>query len=228
MNRRRFAVDPKRLFAILAVCLAPPAGAVDWNGASGVDSNWSTGGNWVGGLAPSSANTTLVTFGATGPAINPFADVPWTINRLDLVGASGFILLGAPLTFDGAAPQLNAGTATHLIQNPLVLSSTLALSNPMDLQAPGGTSGPGGLTKSGAGVLSIVAPGFGAIHGGATTILAGTLRIDAGSVPGTVVNNGILELKVVSKRKEGFKAPIRVLMIWKPNGVSSLGEQTIP
>lgn len=42
-----------------------------------------------------------------------------------------------------------------------------------------------------------------------------------------LVNNGILELKVVSKRKEGFKAPIRVFMIWKPNGVSSLGEQTI-
>ncbi len=42
-----------------------------------------------------------------------------------------------------------------------------------------------------------------------------------------LVNNGILELKVVAKRKEGFKAPIRVFMIWKPNGISSLGEQTI-
>ena len=42
-----------------------------------------------------------------------------------------------------------------------------------------------------------------------------------------LVNSGILDLKVVSKRKEGFKAPIRVLMVWKPNGVSVLGEQTI-
>jgi hypothetical protein len=42
-----------------------------------------------------------------------------------------------------------------------------------------------------------------------------------------LVNNGILDLKVTSKRKEGFKAPIRVFMIWKPNGVSVLGEQTI-
>lgn len=39
---------------------------------------------------------------------------------------------------------------------------------------------------------------------------------------------GVLNLKVVAKRKEGFKAPIRVFMIWKPNGISSLGEQTIP
>ncbi|WP_377163858.1 PPC domain-containing protein [Prosthecobacter fluviatilis] len=53
-----------------------------------------------------------------------------------------------------------------------------------------------------------------------------SLEIVKPAVP--LVNNGILELKVVSKRKEGFKAPIRVLMIWKPNGVSALGEQTIP
>jgi hypothetical protein len=37
-----------------------------------------------------------------------------------------------------------------------------------------------------------------------------------------------MDLKVVAKRKEGFKAPIRVFMIWKPPGISSLGEQTIP
>lgn len=52
-----------------------------------------------------------------------------------------------------------------------------------------------------------------------------SLEIVKPAVP--LVNNGILELKVVAKRKEGFKAPIRVFMIWKPNGVSSLGEQTI-
>ena len=44
----------------------------------------------------------------------------------------------------------------------------------------------------------------------------------------SLVNNGILNLKVVATRKEGFKAPIRVLMVWKPTGISTLGEQTIP
>lgn len=53
-----------------------------------------------------------------------------------------------------------------------------------------------------------------------------SLEIPQPAVP--LVTNGVLELKVVSKRKEGFKAPIRVLMIWKPNGVSAIGEQTIP
>ncbi len=43
-----------------------------------------------------------------------------------------------------------------------------------------------------------------------------------------LVVQGVSDLKVVAKRKEGFKAPIRVFMMWKPPGVSCLGEQTIP
>jgi hypothetical protein len=42
-----------------------------------------------------------------------------------------------------------------------------------------------------------------------------------------LVRNGIFNLKVVAKRKEGFKGAIRVIMCWTPPGVSSLGEQTI-
>jgi len=53
-----------------------------------------------------------------------------------------------------------------------------------------------------------------------------SLEIVKPTVP--LVNNGVLSMKVVAKRKEGFKAPIRVLLMWKPPGVSSLGEQTIP
>ncbi len=40
--------------------------------------------------------------------------------------------------------------------------------------------------------------------------------------------NGVMEMKVVAKRKADFKAPIRVFLMWKPQGVSSLGEATIP
>jgi hypothetical protein len=53
-----------------------------------------------------------------------------------------------------------------------------------------------------------------------------SLEIVKPTVP--LVANGIMQMKVVAKRKEGFKAPIRVLMPWKPVGISSLGEQTIP
>lgn len=52
-----------------------------------------------------------------------------------------------------------------------------------------------------------------------------SLEIEKPQVP--LVNNGILNLKVRATRKVGFDKPIRVLMMWRPNGVSSLGEQTI-
>jgi hypothetical protein len=42
-----------------------------------------------------------------------------------------------------------------------------------------------------------------------------------------LVRNGIFNLKVLAKRKEGFKGAIRVFMCWTPPGISSLGEQTI-
>lgn len=53
-----------------------------------------------------------------------------------------------------------------------------------------------------------------------------SLEIAAPKVP--VVPNGVLGLTVVAKRKEGFKGPIRVFMVWTPPGITSLGEQTIP
>jgi len=53
-----------------------------------------------------------------------------------------------------------------------------------------------------------------------------SLEIQTPPVP--LVAGGVMDLKVVAKRKEGFTAPIRVFMIWKPTGVSSLGEVTIP
>ncbi len=52
------------------------------------------------------------------------------------------------------------------------------------------------------------------------------LEITKPTVP--LVANGVMQLKVTSKRKEGFTKPIRVFMSWKPPGISSLGEQTIP
>jgi len=52
-----------------------------------------------------------------------------------------------------------------------------------------------------------------------------SLEIEKPQVP--LVRNGIFNLKVLAKRKEGFTGAIRVIMCWTPPGVSSLGEQTI-
>ncbi len=48
-----------------------------------------------------------------------------------------------------------------------------------------------------------------------------TLELIKPAVP--LVVNGQLDLKVVAKRKEGFKAAIRANMIWRPPGVNSPG-----
>ncbi|MBL9117416.1 MAG: PPC domain-containing protein [Verrucomicrobiaceae bacterium] len=42
-----------------------------------------------------------------------------------------------------------------------------------------------------------------------------------------LVAGGLLEMKVKATRKADYKAPIRVLLNWKPPGISALGEQTI-
>ncbi len=52
-----------------------------------------------------------------------------------------------------------------------------------------------------------------------------TLEIEKPQVP--LVRDGTYNMKVVAKRKEGFKGPIRVFMIWTPPGFSLLPEQTI-
>jgi hypothetical protein len=51
------------------------------------------------------------------------------------------------------------------------------------------------------------------------------LEIEKPAVP--LVASGVLDIKVKAKRKGDYKQPIRVLLNWKPDGVSALGEQTI-
>lgn len=51
------------------------------------------------------------------------------------------------------------------------------------------------------------------------------LEIIKPTVP--LVAGGIMEMKVKATRKGDHKAPIRVLLNWKPPGISALGEQTI-
>jgi hypothetical protein len=43
-----------------------------------------------------------------------------------------------------------------------------------------------------------------------------------------LVRGGSMELKVVARRKEGFKAPIKIDMLWLPPGVGASGSAAIP
>jgi len=53
-----------------------------------------------------------------------------------------------------------------------------------------------------------------------------TIRIVEPKAP--LVHNGSMNLKVVAERKEGFKAPIAIQMVYNPPGVGSAGGVTIP
>jgi hypothetical protein len=53
-----------------------------------------------------------------------------------------------------------------------------------------------------------------------------SLEIVKPAVP--LVQSGNMDLKIVAKRKEGFKAPITVRILWNPPGISSPGQVAIP
>ena len=52
-------------------------------------------------------------------------------------------------------------------------------------------------------------------------------KIDLVPPKAPLVHNGALQLKVVAQRKEGFKGPIKVMMLFNPPGVSSVPAITI-
>lgn len=85
------------------------ADTVVWDGDNGVDENWSTGGNWIGGSAPVSAtNLTLqfagnVNMGTDSTKLNQDISDPFVLNRIDTVnvasGDKNIYIDGAPLKF---------------------------------------------------------------------------------------------------------------------------------
>jgi len=169
-----------------ACATAVSARAETWIGGGGTFF-WSTGANWVGGIAPSSSFTTFLTFGPLSTTIS-FADVPWQVNRIDLIYPTNQVG-GATLTFGGAAPAINAVGGPHLVNNLVDLQADLTITSDTDLTLSGGITGTGNLTKAGAGLVTITSPG--SIHSGTTTIDAGTLSLtSSNAVPAVVVNNG--------------------------------------
>ncbi len=183
---------------LLSAAMPFAAQAVDWNGSSGVDSNWSTAGNWVGGVAPASANTTFVSFGAAGTTFAPFADGLWIVNRLDITGGSSYLLSGGRLNFDGAAAQINVAGAAHSIANDLAFLVDVALANATDLTLSGLLSGGGNFTKTGAGRLTLATI---STIAGTTTIDGGTLQIGTPAASpalfnSPIINNAALEFSL--------------------------------
>ena len=181
--RRATAIAlPYLILAIgVAVVLSPSPAGAQTSGTWTVDAsgNWSTSGNWVGGIVPNGTDGTAnFTFDITAPRTVTL-DTTRTIGNLVFSdgGAAGsaWILTGAP--------TLTLATA---IGTPLITTTTDATIS----LTLGGTQG---FTKDGAATL--ILSGNNSITG-TTTISAGTLQLGnggaTGSLSGNIVNNGVL------------------------------------
>jgi hypothetical protein len=161
------------------------AAAVDWSGL-GADNNWSTGANWVGGVAPPSANTTAVSFpNAAAPRRAPVVDAPWTINSLDFP-VTGYGLSGQTLTFAGAAPHIGSFAFQTLVTNPIVLTGPMGIQVLQAIFLTGGIGGVGPLAVSG-GFIGL--GGASTFAGGTTISGAAVLALSGGSMGGPVTVN---------------------------------------
>lgn len=123
----RYAKNTKNLIRLLALLTAvlstqtmSRAATIVWSGASGVDSNWSTGANWVNSTAPGSADDVKfydLDNVATASNINNVVDLsfPGSIGSLQYANTNGFhttsITNGQTLNLVGAN-GLTAGTLT--------------------------------------------------------------------------------------------------------------------
>jgi fibronectin-binding autotransporter adhesin len=181
------------LSCLYSACGASLAQTV-WQGGGG-DSNWSTGANWVGGVAPASSATASILFGSSGGTNSlPVTDSAWTVNQLSLgLTSSSFLyrLTGSTITLNGTSPGIVFDTGSHLITNSLVLNADTTVNSATLFGGSSGLggdiSGTGGLTKTGAGIL--VLSGANSYASG-TTVSSGTLEGDGtSSLQGNIVNN---------------------------------------
>ncbi|MGC3956841.1 MAG: pectinesterase family protein [Verrucomicrobiota bacterium] len=146
------------LATLLIATTAPSslsAATIAWTGASGTDTNWSTPGNWSGGLPTSADDVKFFDAGTNGIAGTPnnLVDGAFTgpIGSLQYGNTNGFhttfIAPGQTLTVNGGLSVLTAGdpgTAKTLNETITGLGGTLTLNNTLSnivLNQGNGTAG---------------------------------------------------------------------------------------
>jgi len=144
-----------------------------WSGLGG-NNNWTTGANWVGGVAPVAGNSLI--FNATGVGAR---QAP---NNYFAAGTSFPVITVSVGGYTIGGNSVSLGTA--LIASNAAGTSTVSLV----------LGGAGDVTKSGAGTLTLSGANT---YTGATTISAGTLALDATGTIATssgVANAGTLTI----------------------------------
>jgi hypothetical protein len=152
--RRYFAaailiVAPLASLAAPGVAHASGGGTFTWSGGSGAGGNWSTPGNWVGGVAPQSGDTndTVIidnTQNFTSESIDNIATLSLTSLQFTNDSAGNtpvIVVLNDPLSITGNITQAASDTGTNnvITNNGSAEILTIAGNVPV-------TSSPGGLT----------------------------------------------------------------------------------
>ena len=168
-------------FAALFVASASAAN-ISWNGAA--DAAWSTGGNWVGGVAP--AATDVAVFNASSVAnLTTTLDANRTILGLKITTPTGPITVAGAntLTLAGAGIDMSGATQDLVLAALIALNAnqTWNVAANRTLNANNTVSGGFNLTKAGSGTLNLAGANT---YTGITTIGGGTLNL-TGSLNGT-------------------------------------------
>ena len=188
------------LASAVAICLVAGTfsawGATKtWSGASGIDYNWGTAGNWVENAIPETADDVVLP-SVTGSAINPQNNITGlSLHSVTFTGggytvAGNAVTITAGLTNSSGAlngfnlPMTLIGTQTFELTGNTTFGGTLDHISTLNVTCASGKvselqnviSGAGSFVKRGAGTLKISGPVN--TYTGKTTVLAGILFID--------------------------------------------------
>ena len=184
--------------------LTPNVTFLTWNGSGG-NSNWSTGANWVGGVAPSTLSGSIQKLDFTGGTqLAPTMNNNYWVNALKFDSSAGAFAIGASgktLTLDGPLPSIVQQSAS----NQTISGGTIAVSanSVVDVSGAGSLSissalsGTGSLTKLSGGTLAL--SGNNNAYSGAIGVDAGTLQVSGsnnvlGTGATTVLSGGTLQV----------------------------------
>ena len=193
--------------ALFAV--SPTAANVSWNGAT--DAVWSTGGNWVGGVAPVTSDVAVFDAGSSANLTTALG-ADFSIQGLRITTPGGLITIGAGnlLTLGAGGIDMSAASQ-NLLLNALValgVDQSWNVTNGRTLTANGIISGTNvNLNKIGLGDLIL---GGANTFTGTTMIGGGTLTLN-GSLNGTTgtdltfTGSGVFNLSAASGVSQGMK-----------------------
>ena len=175
----------------IIAAIAPPTAFV-WSG-SGANNNWSTALNWLSGIAPAAAGTSLTFAGTTRTA--PNLDASYSVAGLTFSNTAGSFAIGtangSTLTLAGnvvnnatgtqtlnvpvslsVAAALNATAGSLVVNSNITLgSASLTLNGNNNFTLNGNVSGTGNFSFNGAGNLSLAG---GSLTAGAVSFNNGT------------------------------------------------------